>query len=148
MNASKYKGFSLVEVMVVVSVVGILALMSIPGIRQGRETAEAIKTANDIRVFINAIDFYSAETGSYPDAMAHQSVPPKIGEYLPSVWTNGTYNWFYDKRDSFTYVYFYNLKFTAEQATKVDSIIDDGNISTGRVRSGLGTGLIYLFEGG
>jgi hypothetical protein len=74
-------------------------------------------------------------------------MPDDIAAYLPPIWKNGTYSWFYVKSSDFTYVYVYNLKFTTEQAIRLDSIIDDSNIATGNVRMAFdGSGLIYLFN--
>ena len=66
---------------------------------------------------------------------------------LPAIWKNGSYSWFYVSSDFYTYVYVYNLNFTAEQAVRLDSVIDDGNIATGNVRIAFnGSGLIFLFQ--
>jgi hypothetical protein len=79
--------------------------------------------------------------------MSYTDMPGNIEEYLPAVWKNGTLNWFYVNSTSFTYVYLYNLDFSAEQALLVDSVLDDGNIATGDVRMAFnGSGLIYLFR--
>jgi hypothetical protein len=54
---------------------------------------------------------------------------------------------FYVYSTNYTYVYLYNLNFNAEQAVRLDSILDDGNIATGDVRVAFnGSGLIYLFK--
>ena len=74
-------------------------------------------------------------------------VPELVAEYLPKAWLNGNYSWFYINSSRYTYIYVYNLKFTAEQAVQLDQMIDDGNIGDGKVRVAVsGTGLIYLFR--
>ncbi|MGZ0655682.1 type II secretion system protein [Coraliomargarita sp. W4R53] len=147
MQAKNPRGFSIIELMVVVTTIGILALLAMPGIRIAADRTEAAVTANDIRVFTEAIEFYSTAEGTYPEAMTYTRMPNEIASYLPIPWKNGSYSWFYVNTDNFTYVYVYNLKFTAEQAVRLDSIIDDGNIATGDVRMAYnGSGLIYLFN--
>lgn len=147
MKKKQKAGFTIVELMVVVTTIGILALLGMPGIRIARERTQATATANDVRVFTEAIEFYSTAAGSYPDFMTYTSMPEDIAEYLPSVWKNGAHSWFYVNSDSYTYLYLYNLNFTAEQAVRLDSILDDGNIATGSVRVAFnGSGLIYLFR--
>ena len=147
MDKKHIGGFSIVELMVVVATIGILALMGMPGIRIARERTQATTAANDIRVFSEAIEFYSTAEGGYPDEMTYTNMPRSIEDYLPSIWKNGSYNWFYVNASSFTYIYVYNLNFTAEQAVRIDTIIDDGNIGTGSVRVAFnGSGLIYLFN--
>lgn len=147
MQAKHPSGFSIIELMVVVTTIGILALLGIPGIRVAADRTEATATANDIRVFTEAVEFYSASEGDYPASMSYNRMPDAIAIYLPPLWKNGSYSWFYVNDRNFTYVYVYNLNFTPEQAVRLDSIIDDGNIATGEVRMAYnGSGLVYLFR--
>jgi prepilin-type N-terminal cleavage/methylation domain-containing protein len=140
-------GFSIIELMVVVTTIGILALLSIPGIRVAAERTEATATANDIRVFTQAIEFYSSTESDYPASMKYNQMPDKIASYLPAQWKNGSYSWYYVNTESFIYIYVYNLDFTTEQTVLVDSIIDDGNLATGNVRRAYqGGGIFYLFQ--
>lgn len=133
--------------MVVTTVIGILALLAVPSIWDAAQRAEATATANDIRVFTNAIEFYSTTEGGYPSQMTSREIPESIGDYLPGTWTDGTYNWFYVNTSDLIYVYVYNLGFTPEQAVRIDSIIDDGNIGSGKIRMAInGSGLIHLFK--
>lgn len=147
MQAKHPRGFSLVELMVVTTVIGILALLAVPGVTAAAQRAEATAAANDIRVFTNAIEFYSTSEGGYPSQMTYREMPESIEGYLPSTWTDGTYNWFYVNTSDYIYVYVYNLGFTPEQAVHIDSIIDDGNIGSGSIRMAFnGSGLIHIFE--
>ncbi len=147
MRIKAQKGFTIVELMVVVTTIGILALLGMPGIKLAKERTEATAAANDLRVFTEAIEFYSSSEGGYPDTMTYTTMPQEISTYLPAIWKNGDYSWFYVKSDYFTYVYVYNLGFNAEQGVRLDNIIDDGNIATGTVRVAVnGSGLIYLFS--
>jgi prepilin-type N-terminal cleavage/methylation domain-containing protein len=147
MQAPSKKGFSIIELMVVVTTIGILALLSVPGVRGATDRTQATATANDLRVFSEAVEFYSTSEGSYPASMSYTIIPNGIKEYLPPAWQDGSYSWFYINTARYTYIYVYNLKFTAEQAVRLDSIIDDGNIATGNVRMAInGTGLLYLFR--
>lgn len=146
-QAKSPRGFTLIELMVVVTTIGILALLGIPAIRVATERTAATAAANDVRVFAEAVEFYSTSQGDYPATMTYTQMPDDIAAYLPPIWKNGTYSWFYVKSSDFTYVYVYNLKFTTEQAIRLDSIIDDSNIATGNVRMAFdGSGLIYLFN--
>lgn len=139
--------FSLVELMVVVTTIGILALMGVPGVRQAAERTEATAAANDLRVMTESVEFYSTSQGQYPDSMTSRNMPSEIASYLPAPWKDGTYSWFYVNNRSFVYIYVYDLQFTAEQALRLDSIIDDGNIATGSLLVAFnGTGLVYLFD--
>ena len=147
-QAKNPKGFSIIELMVVTTTIGILALLGLPGIRLAKERTEATATANDIRVMTEAVEFYSTTKGAYPETMTYTRMPDDIASYLPPIWKNGSYSWFYvNVPNLFTYIYVYNLDFTAEQAVRLDSIIDDGNIATGNIRMAVnGSGLIYVFS--
>ncbi|WP_269526129.1 type II secretion system protein [Coraliomargarita parva] len=138
--------FSLIELMVVVTTIGLLALLGVPGIRKTTERAEATSAANNIRVFADAVEFYATSHGSYPSYMTYTNMPPDVSAYLPSFWKDGSYSWFYNSTEDFTYVYVYGMKFTPEQGVQLDTILDDGNIATGNLRVAYnGSGMVYLF---
>ena len=147
MQAKDQKGFTLIELMVVVGIIGTLAMLSIPSVRSAADRAQATTTANDIRVFSDAVEFFTTQNGGYPEAMTYTNMPDEVASYLPTTWKNGNYSWFYVNTGNFIYVYIYNLNFTAEQAIRLDRMIDDGNIATGELRMALNnSGLIYLFR--
>lgn len=147
MKRKPQKGFSIIELMVVTTVIGIIALMGIPSVRTATHRATATVTASDLRKFGDAIELYSTSSGSYPNTMTYTRVPEEIANYLPKAWLDGGYSWFYINSSRYTYIYVYDLKFTAEQAVQLDQMIDDGNIGNGRVRVAVnGTGLIYLLK--
>jgi prepilin-type N-terminal cleavage/methylation domain-containing protein len=147
MQAKHPRGFSLIELMVVITVIGILALLAVPGVMVAAQRAEATATASDIRTFLHAIEFYTSSEGAYPAIMDSWRMPDSIKDYLPHTWTDGTYKWFYVNNNGFIYIYFFNLNFTPEQMLRIDSIIDDGNIGTGRtIIAFKGTGLVHLFQ--
>lgn len=147
MKRGATKGFSLIELMVVVTIIGILALLGVPGLTKATQRTAAIATANDVRVFTDAVKVYSVSTGQYPVTMTYTSIPAEIEGYIPTAWTDGDYSWFYINSSYYTYLYVYNLRFTAEQAIELDKIMDDGNIGTGEMRVAFnGSGLVYLFE--
>lgn len=147
MKRTAQSGFSIVELMVVVTIIGILSLLSMPSIRQATNRAEATVTANDLKKFGEAVEVYTTESGSYPTNMTYSRIPELVAQYLPKAWINGDYSWFYINSSRYTYIYVYNLNFTAEQALQLDQMIDDGNIGDGKVRVAVGgTGLIYLLQ--
>lgn len=141
------RAFSIIELAVVVTTIGVLALLGFPGFRQVKDRALATVAANDIQVFTNAIEIFSTQSGSFPESMTYTRMPEEISDALPSAWKDGDYSWFYIRSDRYTYIYVYNLRFTAEQAVQVDAMVDDGNIADGSLRIAFnGTGLVYLFE--
>ena len=60
------KGFSLIEIMVVVVILGILASIVVPKIMNRPDEARMVKAKQDILAIQNALDLYKLDNGSYP----------------------------------------------------------------------------------
>ena len=56
------KGFSLVEVMIVVSIIALLAAVAVPNFLRARKRAQATRILDDLRLLDGAIDLYATET--------------------------------------------------------------------------------------
>lgn len=147
MKTLSRSGFSIIELMVVVSVIGIIASLAMPGISQVRNRAQATVAANDLQKFAQALQLYSMQTGSYPLSLSVQDIPEQVASQLPSVWRDGAYNWMYINSDLYTCLLVFGLRFNTEQAVRLDRIIDDGNIAMGKVIiAPNGNGLVYFLE--
>ena len=53
---SKYAGFTLVEIMIVVAIIALLAAIAVPGFLRARKRSQASKILNDLRMISGAID--------------------------------------------------------------------------------------------
>ena len=62
----KQRGFTLVEVMVVVVILGILAAIIVPKIMSRPEQARIVKTKQDILAIQSAMDLYKLDNSIYP----------------------------------------------------------------------------------
>lgn len=62
----KQRGFSLIEIMVVVVILGILAAIIVPKISGRPDEARIVKAKQDILVIQNAMDLYRLDNGFYP----------------------------------------------------------------------------------
>jgi general secretion pathway protein G len=60
------RGFTLIEVMVVVVILGILAAIIVPKIMSRPEQARVIKAKQDILAIQSALDLYKLDNGFYP----------------------------------------------------------------------------------
>lgn len=64
--AKKSSGFTLIEVMVVVVILGILAAIVIPKIMSRPEQARIVKVKQDIMAIQSALDLYKLDNSFYP----------------------------------------------------------------------------------
>lgn len=63
---NKQSGFTLIEIMVVVVIIGILASVVVPRIMDNPDKARVAKTKNDIRALESALDIYRLDNYVYP----------------------------------------------------------------------------------
>lgn len=59
---SNRKGFTLVEIMIVVAIIALLAAIAVPGFLRARKRSQASRILNDLRMIDSAIDQYAIET--------------------------------------------------------------------------------------
>ena len=66
LNYRNISGFTLIEVMVVVVILGILAALIVPKIMSRPEQANIVKVKQDITASQSALDLYKLDNGMYP----------------------------------------------------------------------------------
>jgi prepilin-type N-terminal cleavage/methylation domain-containing protein len=55
------RGFTLVEIMIVVAIIALLASIAVPGFLRARKRAQASRVVNDLRLIDDAVDQYAIE---------------------------------------------------------------------------------------
>ena len=60
---NRKQGFTLVEIMIVVMIIGLLAAIALPGFARARTTAQTNACINNLRQIDSAKDQYAIETG-------------------------------------------------------------------------------------
>ncbi len=63
------KGFTLVEIMIVVAIIGLLAAIAIPNFIKARETAQGNACTNNLRQIESAKEQWALENGKSTDAV-------------------------------------------------------------------------------
>jgi type IV pilus assembly protein PilA len=77
------QGFTLVEIMIVVAIIGLLAALAVPGFVKARKQSQGRRIMNDCRQMDAAIDQWSVNAG-IADGTAVDSVA--AGTYLKTAW--------------------------------------------------------------
>jgi general secretion pathway protein G len=87
------KGFTLIELMIVIVIIGILATLLIPRIMERPEEARRIKAKMDIKTIESALKLYKIDSGTYPTTEQGLEALVKKPETspLPKKWREGGY---------------------------------------------------------
>jgi len=96
-KTSRKAGFTLVEIMIVVAIIGLLAAIAIPNFIKARATAQANACINNLRQIDGAINEWALETGKSNGSTV--TSPNTVSAYLklnsansvPSCPAGGTY---------------------------------------------------------
>lgn len=144
------RGFTLVEIMVVVVIISVLAAVAVPSVIRVKRKAVATTVGNDLRVFAAAFDTYSHERGSWPAESAAGVLPPEMVDRLEkTAWERvtpigGHYDWDYKQTHTGVITAVIQISETSsapivqdiEMWEAVDQVMDDGNLNTGNFRIG------------
>jgi len=126
-------GFTLVEIMIVVVIIGLLAAMAIPAFQRSRQRSQAARLTNDFRQYDSAFQRYAMEAGQLPAAASPGGViPAGMAGYLPDAYTQpspmgGLYVW----SGPSSHIVLVNSNATDAVMQLVDAALDDGDLTTG-----------------
>ncbi len=149
-------GFTLVEIMIVVVIVGVLAALALPSIQLVRENSRNSAVMNDLRVFANAFTAYHLESGEWPEDRMPGIFPPEMDGWLSDNRFNretplgGLYDWDpassgSKPADATAVVTVRGYTVPHSQIVRLLDRYDDGSADTGRIRSSEGN-LFYIIE--
>jgi len=148
-------GFTLVEIMIVVLIIGLLAALALPAITRVQRAAQNSRFINDLRVFAQAFEAYNMQNGVWPNNAGAGVVPtapvPMTGDFKTNVWQakttiGGQWNW--DKGNNGFAAGISVSTFTASDAQliEIDAKIDDGDLTTGLFQKVQPNRVMYILE--
>lgn len=145
------RGFTMVEIMVVVIIIALLAALAFPTFMMSRSNARSAAFINDLRQSRAIFESFALENGAYPDDGTPGSIPNPMNLELVKVhWTEptpigGQWDWDYNQFGFVAGVSVYEPDASVEEMITIDSRLDDGNLETGAFRQ-RSNGYIYIIE--
>lgn len=146
-NSNK-KGFTLIEIMIVVLIIGLLAAMALPVFKKIASNSKTGVFAADIKMLSRAMEEYTLAEGLYPPDTSTGTYQAEFEGYISAAFYEKTTslggNWDTEYNDNgiTSGVGVVDPTVEVQELQKVDKMIDDGNLSSGRFRS-LGSGRYY-----
>lgn len=134
------QGFTLVEIMIVVVIIGLLAALAVPAFMRIQAASRHTRIANDLRVFAQTFEVYNMEHGFWPNNSGPGQVPtlpsPMNGQFRVETWQTktaigGAWNWDEGKPTFTAGISISGFTCDDTELTVIDGKIDDGNLNTG-----------------
>ena len=135
------QGFTLIELMIVIAIIGILAAVAIPNFISYRKKAHIAEMVSILKNFEKGFIAFALDEDRFPND-SHIVLPelPTMADYIsPEVWgqttpLGGTYNW--EGPNNYPYAGIAIFQGTAPQEDfeLLDRMLDDGDLSQGKFR--------------
>lgn len=93
MNRRTHAGFSLIEILVVVVIIGILAAIVVPRVMDEPDRARVTKAKQDVQALVTALNMYKLDNFHYPSTEQglEALVRPPSGQPEAPNWKEGGY---------------------------------------------------------
>lgn len=146
------RGFTLVEIMIVVTIIGLLAALAVPVWAKARRNTENTAFINDLRSGLYAAQTCLFETGAWPAEVGPGIIPPEMAPYSKSsYWLNrspigGNWDWDYVASPVSARLTINGVTVDDAQMAEIDLKVDDGDLSTGRFQKLASGKFTYILE--
>ena len=159
-RAPRNRGFTLVEIMVVVVIIGVIAAMGMPAYRRITMRSKTAALVSDLRSYSTAFITYSLQNGRWPADGSPRQIPSELTGALPGGFAlkspiGGVYKWNYgvsaDGVDAKAAIIIETdggdaVSLDEDLRLMIDREMDDGVLRTGNVQLGDSQSLVYIIE--
>ena len=145
--------FTLVEIMIVVSIIALLATIAMPSFLRARRRSQNVKFITALRVATGAFELYAVEHSGYPPNATPGVLPPGMDTYFGPTFDfsaptpiGGNWDWAFRKNGSVIGVAVVAPTVDDTQLQEIDALIDDGDLSQGGFVKTTGTRYTAILE--
>ncbi len=130
-------GFSLIEVMIVVTIIGILSALAIAAYDRSRRNTQNTRFFNDLRVLAHALEICVMDTGHSDQGAEPGMLTQEYAQYLrPEIWMKGPniggkWDVEYNNYGIGLAVGASGYTVPLDQIWEIDAEFDDGNLQSG-----------------
>jgi prepilin-type N-terminal cleavage/methylation domain-containing protein len=145
------KGFTLIEIMIAVVLIGLLAALAIPAFKHLTTRANDTLFINELRVASHSLERYALEKGDWPPD-GGGGWPPEMEGYLPppARWhqqtpLGGFWSWTRDNDGINAALRITGYTGGETRALRIDRMFDDGDLAAGYLQ-GTAANLVYVMQ--
>jgi type IV pilus assembly protein PilA len=149
-------GFTLVELMIVIAIIGLLSAIAVPNYISYRKKARVAQVASNLKNFETAFIAYAVDyenfpndchtdTGPYGLPNAEMEAYISVNEWAAPTALGGRYNWEGPDYYSYAGISVDGPTVDEKYLRLLDAMLDDGNLGSGRFRQ-IGSRYTYIID--